>query len=343
MNFKPQINVELANLTTMKIGGKASYFTEITNTNQLLEVSDWLQQQKLPSIILGGGSNIIFDDGVFEGLVLKIDIKGFEKIKESNSTTTIRVGAGENLDETIRKTINLGLCGVEALSGIPGTCGAAPVQNIGAYGQEIRHTLAKIHAFDRTKNKMTTLTNSDCKFAYRDSIFKSSQKGRYIISSIDLTLSKKPPKIPEYKDIQEFFCGVNNLSPTAQEIRSAVINIRSKKFTDPSNTPNAGSFFKNPIVGSRQIDILKSQYPDIKVFDLNDGKHKLFAGWLIEQAGLKGVQLKRVRVDPNHALVLQNTGKATLQDLRLLIDYIQKEVKNKFDINLEPEPEIVKF
>lgn len=343
MNFKPQTNVDLAELTTMRIGGKAKYFTEVSDPAQIPDIFTWLKAKDLPHIILSGGSNTVFDDGTFNGLVIKIDIKGFQIIREDDDSTVIKAGSGENWDETVRRCVDKGLAGIEALSGIPGNCGAAPVQNIGAYGQEIKDTLESVEVFDTSSNTVTSLSKSECQLSYRNSIFKSSQKGRYIITAISLKLSKKPPEIPQYKDIIEYFADKKVISPSVSEIRRAVIEIRSTKFADPNKVPNSGSFFKNPIVNAEQAKALQARFPDIKAFETEDGQYKLFAGWLIEQAGLKGKQLDHVQVDPNHALVLENTGKATQNELMALITEVQAEVKNKFGIQLEPEPVIVKF
>lgn len=343
MNFTPQTNIKLAKLTTMQIGGTARYFTRITSTTELLEALNWAKLQSLPHLVLGGGSNTVFDDGTYDGLVIKIDIKGFEKIKESSREVWVRVGSGENWDKTVHRIVGLGLSGIEALSGIPGSCGAAPVQNIGAYGQEVKNSLEAVEVYDTVERSMKALQQSECQLNYRDSIFKSSQKDRYIITAIVLRLSKNPPKIPQYKDLIEYFTRANQTAPSLKEIRSAVIEIRSSKFADPNKAPNAGSFFKNPIVSRQKADRLKVEFPDIRIFDMDNDKFKVFAGWLIEKAGLKGKQLGNVRVDPNHALVLENINDASQKELWELITTIQEEVQAQFDITLEPEPVIIKF
>lgn len=342
MNFKPQQNVNLAELTTFKVGGKAKYFTQVTSTDQLPEIFAWLKEHKLPHFILSGGSNTIFGDNEFPGLVLRIDIKGFEIIKEDDDAATIKVAAGEDWDEVVGKVTSMGLSGIEALSAIPGLTGTAPVQNIGAYGQEIKDTIESVEVFDTKAYQITTLSNSDCKFDYRDSIFKSSQKNRYIITSITLVLSKQPPTIPNYPDVIDYFESLNLAQPSLQQIREAIISIRAKKLPDPNKIPNAGSFFKNPIVEKGVLDNLQAKFPDIKSFPFGN-KFKLSAAWLIEQSGLKGKKLGHVQIDPNHALVLENTGGASQKDLLKLIENIQLAVKTKFGIQLDPEPEIVKY
>lgn len=343
MNLKLQEHVNLAGLTTMKIGGKAKYFTEVTKVNQLPEAFVWLKAQNLPHFVLGGGSNTIFDDGEFKGLVIKMGLLGFKVLEENDNSAIVWVAAGEDWDEIVARCVKLGLTGIESLSGIPGLAGTAPVQNIGAYGQEIKNVIKQVSVFDTQTKQEVMLSNADCGFDYRNSVFKSSQKGRYIITSIEMQLSKQPAKIPPYKDVIDYFKKAKNSSPDLHQVRAAVLEIRKHKFANPAEMPNAGSFFKNPIIPTKQADKLKAKFPEIRMFEQPDGTCKVFAGWLIEQAGLKGEQLHKVQVDPNHALVLENTGGASQKDLMELITKIQAEVNTIFGINLEPEPEIVRF
>lgn len=350
MSLKIKENVELAELTTMKIGGTARYFTEVTTAGQLAEVFDWTANHNLPYLILGGGSNTIFDNGLYHGLVIRIDIKGFEVTHEDENYSMVKVGAGEDWDETVKRTVSMGLSGMEALSGIPGTTGATPYQNIGAYGQEIKDSLESVEVYDTTDRQLKTLSNAECRFGYRDSIFKSSQKGRYIITAVSFKLSKKPAEIPNYKDVQKYFEKENLPRPNAEQIRKAILEIRKNKFVDPSVMPNSGSFFKNPEVSRATADKLLAQFPEIKpypqdnkVFPLENGNYKIAAGWLIQELGYKGKDFGSVRVDPNHALVLENKDGATQQDLLKLVREIQTSAKEKFGIDLEPEPVIVTF
>ncbi len=343
MNFKLLENINLAELTTFKIGGRAKYYTEVSNTQQLPEIFEWLKEEKLPYFVLGGGSNTIFDDGTFNGLVIKINLLGFKLVKENDESANVWVASGEDWDKTVAKTVELGLSGIEALSLIPGQAGTTPVQNIGAYGQEIMNVIESVEAFDTQSSHNVVLSNTQCEFSYRDSIFKSSQKGRYIITAINMKLSKNAPNLPNYPDVIEYFKTKDISKPTLSEIREAIIDIRTRKLPNPNKIPNAGSFFKNPVVNAAQANELKKKFPEIRMFEMPDGKFKLYAGWLIEQAGLKGKKLANVQVDPKHALVLENIGGASQKDLQELINSIQAEVKNKFGILLEPEPVIVKF
>lgn len=350
MNIDIKENVELGKLTTMKIGGKAKYFTRISNTQQLASALEWVNGKGLPYFILSGGSNTIFDDGTFNGLVLLIDIKGFEVTDQDQNTATIKAGAGEDWDELVAKTVEMGLSGMEALSGIPGKTGATPYQNIGAYGQEVKDTIQTVEVYDTTDGQIKLLSNSDCHFGYRDSIFKSSQKNRYIITAVSFKLSKKPASMPNYKDVQKYFENSKISSPNVMQIREAVLEIRKNKFVDPSFMPNSGSFFKNPEVSRATAEMLMRKFPEVKpypqdnkIFPLENGNYKVAAGWLIQELGFKGKDFGSVRVDPNHALVLENKDSATQRDLLELVGQIQAQAKENYGIDLEPEPVIVTF
>lgn len=348
--FKIQHDVELSGLTTMKIGGKAQYFVEATEVAQLQEIFAWIKKEKLDYLILSGGSNTIFGDGYFKGVVVLINIKGFEVVEDQKDFAIIKIASGEGWDEAVAKTIELGLAGMEALSGIPGKTGAAPYQNIGAYGQEIKDTLQQVEVFDTESMEISYLSNTDCEFGYRDSVFKSSQKGRYIITQVYFKLSKAKPGVPDYKDVRKYFEERKISDPSLGEIRQAILEIRRHKFVDPSIMPNSGSFFKNPVVEANVAEELMKLYPEIKpfpqdnkIFPTPDGKYKVAAGWLIQELGFKGKDFGKVRVDPSHALVLENKDHATQTELLELVDKIRQAAKDKFGIDLEPEPVIVKF
>ena len=350
MSFQPQQNVDLAELTTFKIGGRAAFFTEVTSASQLPEIFAWLKQNSLPHLVLSGGSNTIFGDGIFRGLVIKISIMGFAVISESEKSAVIMVGSGEDWDEIVKRVVERGLSGMEALSGIPGLTGATPVQNIGAYGQELKDTVKSVEVFDTKSSELGSLSRAECDFGYRDSIFKSDLKGRYIITSVVFELSKKAPGVPNYKDVVSYFESHNIASPNLEQIRQAVLEIRRGKFVDPSIMPNAGSFFKNPVVTELVAKKIMQQNPDVKVYPedtkiipLEGGNYKIAAGWLIQNLGLKGLELEKVRIDPNHALVLENKGGASQKDLKELVSKIQDSAIKKYGIALEPEPVIVEF
>ena len=348
MNLKIQENVPLAELTTFKIGGNARYFAEINSINELVEAFEWVKDKGHDYFILGGGSNTIFSDEDYLGLIIKMNIMGFEVIDEDESSSTIKVGAGEDWDETVKRTVEMQLSGMEALSGVPGNTGATPVQNIGAYGQEVKDTIEFVEAYDTKEGKIAKLSNDDCKFAYRDSIFKSSERGRYIICFVAFKLSKKQINIPQYKDVINYFNDRGIKNPTLKQIREAILEIRKNKFVNPSVMPNAGSFFKNPTVAKNVAEKIMLKYPDIrpypedtKIFPNPDGTYKLAAGWLIQEAGFKGVEFEKVRIDPNHALVLENKGDASQKDLMELVEKVRSKVLDLFGVELEIEPVIV--
>ncbi|MEY2671913.1 MAG: hypothetical protein RL687_330, partial [Candidatus Parcubacteria bacterium] len=259
--------------------------------------------------------------------------------------TTLKIGAGENWDLFVEKVCNMGLSGVEAMSAIPGTVGATPVQNVGAYGQEIKDTFISAEVFDTKNLEYKTLKKEDCNFRYRDSIFKTEEKGRYFITSVTMQLSKKIPDMPNYPGVKKYFIENNINSPSLMDIRNAIIDIRASKLPNPADIPNVGSFFENPI-------ILKSQYEKIAqsralgekipFFEVDNDRVKIPAGWLIENAGLKGYNFGKVSVYEKNALVLVNNGDATGQDFANARDMIIRNVFDKFGITLEQEPEIIK-
>lgn len=348
--FKIQKNIDLSKLTTIKIGGKARYYVEVSSSDQLKEALSWSEGQQLPFYILGGGSNTVFGDGFFEGLILQINIRGIKKVSEDKDSAIIKVGAGEDWDETVKQIVDMDLWGMEALSGIPGKTGAAPYQNIGAYGQEIKDTVDQIEVLDTINKQVAKLSNEECQFAYRDSVFKGSQRGRYIITNVYFKLSKKPLGIPSYKDVVAYFTANNIANPTINQIRDAILEIRKSKFVDPSVMPNSGSFFKNPTVDASTAERLMKKFPNIrpypednKIFPISQGRYKIAAGWLLQELGYKGKDFGKIRIDPNHALVIENQAGASQQDLLTVIKKIQKDVENNFGIVLEPEPVIVKF
>ncbi len=352
MNFKLEENVSLKDLTTFKLGGQARYLARVLSVKELADCLKWAAQQKLAYFILSGGSNTIFSDSGFDGLIIKIEISGIEVVKDDPGSSLVKAGAGEIWDDVVRRSVELGLSGIESLSLIPGLTGSAPVQNIGAYGQEISQTLVEVEAYDNIKGKMTTLSNADCGFAYRDSIFKSNARGRYIITTITLKLSKLPPQIPQYEDLKSYFAEHKISSPSLVQIRQAVIAIRKRKLPDPTITPNAGSFFKNPIITKAEFEVLLQKYPVLGQkpagwpqpprWFLDGGRVKLSAARLIELAGLtKGYRLGTAQIDVKHTLVLENIGGQSSSDLFRLKDEIISRVQDKFDITLEPEPTII--
>lgn len=333
--------VDIREYSTLRVGGQFRYFIEIDDPKLLLDVYNFANKKNLPVFLLGGGSNIVFDDGVFENVVVKINFKGFEIIKDTNEKTFIKIGAGENWDSVVERTVSMNLAGIEAMSAIPGTVGATPVQNVGAYGQEIKDTLVEVEVFDKEKKIFETLSNKDCKFSYRDSIFKNGAKGKYVIVSITLCLSKGAPDVPDYPGVKKYFESEKIEHPSLLEIRQAIINIRKNKLPDPKIVANVGSFFKNPIVDKHIATELKLKYPDMVSFEIDENSIKIPAGWLIENVGLKDKDFGPIRTYKYNALVLVNNGNATRSDVMQVKDEIIKTVFDKFGIKIETEPEFV--
>jgi UDP-N-acetylmuramate dehydrogenase len=331
-------NIPLKNYTTMKLGGPARFMAEVHTADEVAQLYRNAAAKSLPVFILGGGSNVVAHDEGFNGLVMRIRIPGFEILNDDINTTLIKIGAGESWDEVVKRTVDLRLSGIETLSAIPGTAGATPVQNVGAYGQEIAETLQSLEAYDSQTGTFVTLTNEQCGFSYRSSIFRGDQKGRYIITSITLLLSKNLPQPPFYDALQAYFDSHNIAIFTQQTVRDAVIAIRAEKLPDPTVRPNTGSFFKNTMVETWQLNDLKAKFPDIRSFDMGDGHFKIPTGWLIEQTGLKGQVLHGIRVHDKNALVLINESAASYSDLAAARDQIIGAVRDKFNLQIEQEP-----
>ncbi len=331
-------NIPLKNYTTMRLGGNARFMTEVHTSNDVAEVCRNARVQNLPIFILGGGSNVIVRDEGFNGIVIRNRIPGFDVVTDDPSHTTLKIGAGENWDEIVRRTVEMNLSGIEAMSAIPGTAGAAPVQNVGAYGQEIADTLVSLEAYDITTDAFVTLTGVDCGFSYRHSIFRGDAAGRYVITSITIQLYKAAPQPPFYAAIQDYFDAHDITIYTPQIIRDAVIDIRKNKLPDPTVMPNTGSFFKNAIVEDWQLADLRKEYPDIPTYDMPDGRYKVPTGWLIEQAGYKGKTLHGMRVHDKNALVLINESATSYDDLAQAREEVMGAVRDKFRITIEQEP-----
>ncbi len=299
--------------------------------------------------VLGGGSNIILPKDMTSFTVLKIENKGIEQVEDDKNSVVLKVASGELWDDVVAYTVDHNYSGIEALSAIPGTCGATPVQNVGAYGQEIKDVLVSIDAYDTQAGEMVSIANTECEFSYRMSRFKKDWKGKYIITHIILKLSKNPPKLPDYPGVKKYF--EDKINPTLQDIRDAIIEIRWSKLPKPSAVPNCGSFFENPIVDKSIADTIKKDYPNMPTFSVPKrpdllGKNKIDlvkipAGWLIENAGLKGANFGSVGTYEKNALVLVNLGSATQDDVISARDQIISTVYDKFGITLESEPEII--
>ena len=322
----------------MKIGGNANYVADVTTREELQQVYRNAKKLNQPVYIIGGGSNLIAHDEGFAGIIVHNKITGIEIIADDNQSTTIKSGGGEIWDDLAKFSVDHNLSGIEAMSGIPGTVGAAPVQNIGAYGQELADNFISLEAYDTERDEFVLLTWNDCGFSYRHSIFRGESQGRYAIYSITVKLLKKLLEPPFYDSLQKRFDTLHITSYTPQIIRDNVLAIRTDKLPDPIRLPNAGSFFKNPIIEQWQLDAIKADYPDVTAFSIDDGKYKVPAGWLIEASGLKGEVIQGIKVHEGNAVVLINQSAGSYTDLAAAREEIIGSVRDTFQIILEQEP-----
>ena len=341
-----QENVPLAELTTFKIGGKARFFVRAKSETEIIEALEFAEQNSLDIFILGGGSNILIADEGFDGLVLQIALKGISTFAEKDGTIYVTANAGEDWDEFVKICVEKNLAGIECLSGIPGFVGGTPVQNVGAYGQEVSETIVSVRCFDRRAKEIKELTNAECGFAYRTSVFNTTRKNHYIVLAVTYALELNgEPKIV-YADLKNYF---GDGKPTLAETRNAVIEIRSTKSMvineNEGNSRGAGSFFKNPIVTRKKFaKMCESFGGEIPSFRVDENLLKMPAAWLIEQSGFhKGFQFGRVGLSTKHTLAIVNSGAATAQDVLALKDKIQAKVQENFDVELKPEPIFVGF
>jgi UDP-N-acetylmuramate dehydrogenase len=336
--MKYQENVSLATLTTMRLGGFARYVVEIITKDDLVAAIEFAREHGLPWFILGGGSNVVAR-GDFDGLIILNRIRGFEKLDEDSESVTYKIGAGEVWDLVVEQLVSDGLSGVETMSAIPGYAGSTPIQNVGAYGQEIADTLVELDAYDTNSDQFVTLTAEECGFSYRNSIFKNPAKRHHIITSITLQLCKESPKPPFYPSLQKYLTDNNITDYTSTSIRAAVIAVRTDKLPDPRDVASAGSFFKNPIINSDVANKLLEKFPDAPHWEMPGSKIKLAAGWLIDQASLKAYSAHGLQIYPKNALVVTNLEAKSADDLAKFKSEIITKVREKFGVTLEQEPE----
>lgn len=331
-------NYSLKQLNTFGIDVNAKLFADITSQADLVEVfsNPLIKENKL--LVLGGGSNMLFTKD-YDGLVLKISIKGIS-VKEYGDDVLVTAGAGEVWDSLVKYCVGKGYAGIENLTLIPGTVGASPIQNIGAYGVEIKDVLESCTAFEIATGEIKTFSRADCEFAYRESIFKGKLKGKYIITSVTYKLSKTANVQTHYGAINAELERRGIANPTIADVSEVVADIRVSKLPDPSTIGNAGSFFKNPIIDKTVFDHLVLQFPDMPHYPAPDARIKLAAGWLIETCGFKGVVVGNTGTWKNQALVLVNHGGATGQEVYRFSEKIINTVQQKFGVLLEREVNI---
>jgi UDP-N-acetylmuramate dehydrogenase len=342
-----QEHVPLGPRTTLGVGGRSRWFAEIRSEDDLRESVGWAQSRSLPLFVLGGGSNLVVSDEGFPGLTLHVALRGIEHRK----TGVFDAAAGEDWDGFVAQAVTSDCAGVECLSGIPGTVGGSPVQNVGAYGQDVSETIVSVRAFKVATGDFVEFSSSDCKFAYRRSRFNSNDVGNFIITRVQFALMPNGrPKI-EYADLKKHFAGRTE-SPSLQETRDAVRAIRHRKamliVEGDEDSRSAGSFFKNPVVDAGTFERIaedgRCQGVTPPSYPAENGRVKIAAAWLVEQSGLsKGFSLGPVAISRRHALAIVNRGGAKAQDVIALKNLIQQRVRDKFGIELKPEPVFVGF
>ncbi|MDO4433175.1 MAG: UDP-N-acetylmuramate dehydrogenase [Alysiella sp.] len=331
-------NVSLQAHTTFGLPAKAAFYGELTDETQLFDIIKLPEFQQHKVLWLGGGSNVVLLRD-YPHLVIRLNNKGIREISRANGKVLLEVQAGEVWHEWVLYTLAIGAYGLENLSLIPGTVGASPVQNIGAYGVEVKERIESVRCFDLETQEFVVFSNADCQFAYRDSLFKQTGKGRYVITAVRFLLDEVFTPNLRYGDLEAVItqmCG--NRKPTAQDVSAAVCQIRREKLPDPAVQGNVGSFYKNPIVSAQTAAALLAQYPNAPHYPQDNGNIKLAAAWLIEQCCLKGYRIGNAAVHDKQALVLINCGGATADDVLALSSHICHAVQQRFGIHLSPEP-----
>ena len=335
-----QENISLKPYNTFGIDVKARFFVEITGLAQLQKI---LELKAYPNrFVISGGSNMLLTKDI-NALVMHINLKGISIVEEDEDTVEIKVMAGENWHELVLWTLDKGYGGLENLSLIPGNTGTAPIQNIGAYGVELKDVFTSCVAMEVDTGELVTFDQESCKFGYRDSVFKREAKSKYIITSVNLKLTKRNHILNTgYGAIEEELKRMGIVYPAPKNISDAVIAIRESKLPDPKELGNSGSFFKNPIVSKKAFEKLLKAHPDVPSYQMDDNKVKIPAGWLIEKCGLKGKRTGDAGVHEKQALVLVNYGNATGEEILKLAEEIQEEVNKKYGISLQPEVNIIR-
>ncbi len=333
-------NVDLADLATMHVSAKAKTFIDIHSIDDLRHAFEFIKQQDTEFLILGGGSNILFVDD-FEGVILNINLKGVSIIEETEDHVLLKIAAGENWHELVMYCVSKNWSGIENLALIPGKAGAAPIQNIGAYGTELAEVLVELEAWMIETQTTNTFSNEECKFGYRESVFKSDLKGEVVITSLTIRLAKNHIPNIEYGALKAVLEIKGITKPSIIQVCEAVIEVRQSKLPDPNELGNNGSFFKNPVIDVFLFNELKQKYSSIPGYPVTEHQVKVPAGWLIDQAGWKGHRVGDAGVHEKQALVLVNYGNATGQEMYDLSDRIKQDIQKKFGIELVREVNIV--
>ncbi|MCX6719385.1 MAG: UDP-N-acetylmuramate dehydrogenase [Candidatus Taylorbacteria bacterium] len=337
--MKIQENISLAQYTTFKIGGLARYFCAVRSEDDLVEAVRFAKEKKIPIMVIGGGSNLLFSDAGFNGLIIRSEIKGMTFKDVGNDSVLIEANAGEDWDGLVEQVVKRGLYGVENLSSIPGTVGASPVQNIGAYGFDVSSAIESVRALDIETMDFVELKNGECLFSYRDSRFKR-ERSRFIITRVTYKFSKKGKVDASYKDLVEYFGKRKITDPTLKQVRQAVIEVRETKLPDWKSWGTAGSFFKNPIIDVGHFKRLKKEYPEIPGFPEADGRIKVPLGWIIDKVcNSKGLTIGNVSTYEKQALVVVARPGATATEVIEFANEIMRRVHEKTGIRIESEVE----
>ncbi|MGB7498425.1 MAG: UDP-N-acetylmuramate dehydrogenase [Moheibacter sp.] len=333
-------NKSLKLFNTFGIEASARYFAEAYTNDEIKEIIHWAIQNNRPILLINGGSNMLLTRD-WDGIAIRIDLKGIEILEENEDWTWVKVESGENWHQFVLWTLKNDFGGIENLSLIPGRAGTAPIQNIGAYGVEIKDSMTELTALEISTLKIRKFTNAECEFGYRDSVFKNEHKGKYVILDVTFRLSKRNHVLhTDYGAILSELGRLGVEKPTIQDVSRAIIHIREKKLPDPAEIGNSGSFFKNPVISAEEFIKLKEKFPDLQGHEKNGG-FKIAAGWMIEKAGWKGKRFGDAGVHQNQALVLVNYGNATGKEIYDLSQNILEDIYQKFGIMLEREVNII--
>ena len=333
-------NYPLEKLNTFGINVRSKYLVEVSSTDEILEIIQSEKFKNLKKLVLGGGSNVLFTKD-YNGLIILNKIKGKKVTYQDSHSVKLLIGAGENWHKLVMYTVENGWGGIENLSLIPGNTGTAPMQNIGAYGVEIKDTFVELEALEISSGKIEKFNKEKCKFGYRESIFKNENKNKYIILNVTLKLNKNPKLNVNYGEIKNDLKNNNIQSPTIKDVSEAIISIRKRKLPDPKKIGNSGSFFKNPVVDLNKLKKLQKKYPNIVNYPINKNEFKIAAGWMIEKAGWKGKTINNYGVHKNQSLVLVNYGDAKGIEIYDLSKKIIVDIEEKFGISLVREVNII--
>ena len=345
--MKLEDNIRLAEFTTFRIGGEAKKFVTVSSVDELVEAVKYARENKLPIFVLGSGSNILMSDQGFDGMVIRMAIQGVEYGEEMEGRVRVTAAAGVIWNDLVEDTARRGLYGLENLSGIPGTVGAAPIQNIGAYGGELKDTFISLKALNTDTMKIENLSKEDCSFGYRDSFFKKKGNQNFIVTEITVELKKNGEVNISYPDLKKYFSAKENSDSSQREIypldvHEAVLSIRKAKLPDPKESGTAGSFFKNPIIPNAQFIKLQEKFKDMPSFAAGEDNVKVPAAWMIDKiCGLKGFREGNIGTYPNQPLALVNYGGGSAKEVTDFAKMIEEKVKEKTDIKLEWEVQMI--